>query len=138
MSQYREFLRDWDKNSRGFNIPIAFIITQLGYLSAALGDIAVDKTPQNNLQSISYWPRASTHSNLTGKYDHEHFQHRGNRRNRGPWRRHPRRRGPHRLPRVVRPLPGADADYQWAIDLLEMRPTRPTLRVKDVTLLRGE
>ena len=34
---YREFLRDWDKNSRGFNIPIAFIITQLGYLSLASG-----------------------------------------------------------------------------------------------------
>ena len=29
-------------------------------------------------------------------------------------------------------------NYQWAIDLLEMRPTRPTLRFKDVTLLRSE
>ena len=26
-------------------------------------------------------------------------------------------------------------NYQWAIDLLEMRPTRPTLRFKEVTLL---
>ena len=26
-------------------------------------------------------------------------------------------------------------NYQWAIDLLEMRPTRPTLRFKDITLL---
>ena len=29
-------------------------------------------------------------------------------------------------------------NYQWAIDLLEMRPTRPTLRFKDVTLIGGE